>query len=119
MKKENLFLPFEVRIRQYDCFPVEMHQHSFYELCYVLSGMGQFLSKELHSDFKTGSLFLVSPGVDHTYQLMGMCKLVFVRLSDYYLERAFGTMGKESFTLLLTSDLVPFFSPEDRRTLAL
>ena len=42
MWKENLYRPFEILLREHDDFPIGRHQHSFYEMVYILGGTGDF-----------------------------------------------------------------------------
>lgn len=41
------------------------HQHSFYELCYIINGSGQYIDREQLFHLKKGSLFLSRPGIEH------------------------------------------------------
>ena len=50
MWKENLYQPVEVLTRKHTKFPIDEHQHSFFEMVYVQSGSGSFYVKE--GDFK-------------------------------------------------------------------
>ena len=50
MWKENLYRPIEILLREHDDFPVGKHQHSFFEMVYILAGSGNFKADVLHSE---------------------------------------------------------------------
>lgn len=89
MKKENLFHSFEVLVREYANFPMPVHRHTFFELCYVMSGSGIFRSDSYTAAFQPGALLLVSPEVNHVYDLAEQTRLIFIRFSEYYLKPYF------------------------------
>lgn len=119
MKQENLFMPFEVRMRHYDRFPTAEHQHSFFELCYIASGSGEFVSGRRRCNFGRGSVFFVRPYTNHTYRLDGMCDIIYVQLSDQYIVRALSAAEKESLEACPSPDMSALVSPADARRLAL
>lgn len=118
MKKENLFHPFEILAREYDCFPMPAHEHTFFELCYILSGSGEFQSDTFQAPFQAGSLFLVGPGTSHIYRLHQRCRLIYIRFSAHYLQPVFSLPERE---LLCTATNHPWtgMSPTDARQLDL
>ena len=66
MWKENLYQPVEVLTRKHTKFPIDEHQHSFFEMVYVQSGSGSFYVKEgdfkvQQTNYKSHALFTVSP----------------------------------------------------------
>ena len=40
MKKENLHQPFEISVKELEESPLKEHEHTFFELVYILSGTG-------------------------------------------------------------------------------
>lgn len=113
MKKENIFLPFEVKVRRYDRFPLPEHQHSFFELCYIASGRGEFVSEKNRIPFRSGAIFLVQPYTNHTYRLEEMCDIIYIELTDAYINRVLGAMDKELLSLPLPSELTSFVGQAD------
>ena len=89
MKKENLFHSFEILVREYEHFPMPMHQHTFFELCYILSGSGSFTSDAYTAEFRSGTLLLVKPGIKHIYELAERTRLMYIRFSEHYLKPYF------------------------------
>lgn len=118
MIKENIFLPFEVLLRHYDRFPTEEHQHSFFELCYIASGNGEFVSGRSRCPFGRGSLFFVRPYTNHKYRLDGMCNIIYIRLADHYIDRTLSAAEKESMATCPSPDLAAFIAPADARRVA-
>lgn len=37
-----MFQAFELIVREYNTFPLPVHQHTFFELAYIVSGTGTF-----------------------------------------------------------------------------
>lgn len=89
MKRENLFRPFEIIVREYERFPISVHQHTFFELCYIVSGSGTFCSDSCTARFQSGALLLVKPGMEHVYDLAERTCLIYIRFSESYLKPYF------------------------------
>ena len=89
MKKENLFHAFEILVREYEKFPMPMHQHTFFELCYVAHGSGAFRSDVGTARFGPGAFILVKPGTKHVYELAEQTLLIYIRFSEDYLKPYF------------------------------
>ena len=89
MKKENLFHAFEILVREYEKFPMPMHQHTFFELCYVAHGSGAFRSDAGTARFGPGAFILVKPGTEHVYELAEQTLLIYIRFSEDYLKPYF------------------------------
>ena len=72
MWKENLYQPVEVLIRRHSKFPIDEHQHSFYEMAYVREGSGTFYVREEGCRtqlcrYRARSLFLIPPATVHRF----------------------------------------------------
>lgn len=119
MKKENLFHSFEILVREYDTFPMPEHSHSFFELCGVVSGRGQFVTQQYEMDFSPGDLFLVKPAVSHVYKLCECSKLVYMRFSDYYLDSYFTRQEKDLLYAATDGELTANMGEKDRELLSL
>lgn len=66
MWKENLYEPVEILIREHEIFPIEEHQHSFFEMAYIISGTGTFYiynktSEKKEISYSTDTIFLIPP----------------------------------------------------------
>ena len=63
MWKENLYQQVEILLREHDEFPIGEHQHSFFEMTYILEGSGDFCAHTMGSErewhiYEAGDLFL-------------------------------------------------------------
>lgn len=72
MWKENLYQQVEILLREHDEFPIGEHQHSFFEMTYILEGSGDFCAHTMGSErewhtYEAGDLFLVPPNRIHLY----------------------------------------------------
>lgn len=119
MKKENLYLPFEVRVRRYDRFPVTEHQHSFFELCYIVSGTGDFISGNQIIPFSGTTMFFIRPQISHTYRLSSMCDIIYIRLTDAYIGHVLNATEKDLLYLPLPLDLYSLVRQEDKEHISL
>lgn len=55
-------------------FSNNIHKHSYYEVCYVLSGEGEYQDEDTVYDLRAGTLFVSRPGVWHQIRSEnGMC----------------------------------------------
>ncbi|WHX09106.1 hypothetical protein QNN11_17195 [Phocaeicola dorei] len=66
MWKENLYQPVEILLREHDTFPIGEHQHSFFEMAYILEGTGSFVVNsvnggEEHHNYCAADLCLIPP----------------------------------------------------------
>lgn len=88
MWKENLYQPVEILLRERDEFPIGEHQHSFYEMAYIVSGSGRLcvrtLSEEESYDYKAGDIYLVPPSHAHLFTVGSHSRYVFVRFTESY-----------------------------------
>lgn len=66
MWKENLYQQVEILLREHDEFPIGEHQHSFFEMTYILEGSGDFCAHTMGSErewhtYEAGDLFWYLP----------------------------------------------------------
>lgn len=90
MWKENLYRPIEVLLREHDDFPLGEHQHSFYEMVYIIDGTGYFDasvfgSSQGHSAYHKGDLFLIPPDCPHIFEVKTRSQFIFIRFTQNYL----------------------------------
>lgn len=88
MWKENLYRPVEVLTRRHTVFPIDEHQHSFFEMVYVHSGSGAFYVKEgeykvQQTEYGSHALFLIPPDTVHRFTVDSDCEYVFIRFTHY------------------------------------
>lgn len=89
MWKENLYQPVEVLIRRHSKFPIDEHQHSFYEMAYVREGSGTFYVREEGCRtqlcrYRARSLFLIPPDTVHRFTIDRPSAYVFLRFTAGY-----------------------------------
>lgn len=94
MWKENLYEPIEILVREHDIFPIGEHQHSFFEMAYILEGTGRFglntigEEKECHT-YSAGQLFLIPPNRTHIFTIDSHSKYIFIRFTEGYVSDYF------------------------------
>lgn len=98
MWKENLYQQSEVLLREHDVFPIGEHQHSFFEMAYIVSGTGYFSAVspsgavEEH-DYRAGCLFLVPPDTAHLFVIHTHSRFVFLRFTQAYVADSIGSFA--------------------------
>ena len=60
MKKENLHQPFEISVKELEESPLKEHEHTFFELVYILSGTGLQCINNNKFDYHEGHMFLIT-----------------------------------------------------------
>lgn len=103
MWKENLYQPIEILIREHTVFPIQEHQHSFFEMAYIPKGQGTFytlLEKgKKETDYTDGSLFLIPPNTAHCFTITTLSQFVFIRFTEHYIADYIGKLAER--TLLM------------------
>lgn len=89
MWKENLYQPVEILLREHDDFPIGEHQHSFFEMAYILEGKGEFSvhdwnSETEHYSYETNDLFLIPPDTPHVFTIHTHSRYLFIRFTPNY-----------------------------------
>lgn len=89
MWKENLYQPVEVLRRRHTKFPIGEHQHSFYEMVYIMQGSGRFYVREEGSclqqcRYTERSLFLIPPDTVHCFTVESCSEYLFLRFTPRY-----------------------------------
>ena len=101
MWKENLYQPFEVLVRQHTHFPIDEHQHSFFEMAYVREGKGDFYvddrgRKTEETMYGARSLFLIPPDTVHRFIIREHSAYVFIRFTSQYAEDFVGRQALQA-----------------------
>lgn len=98
MRRENLHQPFEISFSELDESQLQEHDHTFFELVYILSGTGvQWINnnKFLYHD---GHLFMITPGDTHSFDIHTTTKFVYIKFNDIYIHSA--VLGTENIRRL-------------------
>ena len=83
MWKENLYQPVEILLREHDTFPIGEHQHSFFEMAYILEGTGSFVVNsvnggEEHHNYCAADLCLIPPNRVHLFRTCSHSRYLFI-----------------------------------------
>ena len=69
MKRENLHQPFEISFSELAESLLKEHEHTFFELVYILSGTGiQWINNNMFP-YHDGHLFMITPGDTHSFEI--------------------------------------------------
>jgi AraC-like DNA-binding protein len=84
--KENLHEPFEIFYKELDECPKPEHQHSFFELIYIVSGNGVQWINQNKFNYHEGHMFLITPQDTHSFEVASTTKFFFIRFNDIYIK---------------------------------
>ena len=84
MIKEQIYQPFEIVHKTLNECPKLEHQHSFFELVYVLSGTGIQTINQHHFNYHADHMFLLTPGDFHRFDIQQTTTFFFLRFTDIY-----------------------------------
>jgi AraC-like DNA-binding protein len=86
MTNTNLYLPFEVDVKELQQFPKTTRKNNFFELIYVVSGTGIQIINNNQFQYRSGNLFLVTPKDIHSFEILTPTKFFFLRFNEYYIK---------------------------------
>ena len=85
MKRENLHQPFEISFSELAESLLKEHEHTFFELVYILSGTGiQWINNNMFP-YHDGHLFMITPGDTHSFEIHTTTKFVDIKFNDIYI----------------------------------
>lgn len=88
MKRENLHQPFEICFSELDESQLKEHDHTFFELVYILSGTGIQWINNNKFPYHDGHLFMITPGDIHSFDIHTTTKFVYIKFNDIYIHSA-------------------------------
>lgn len=92
MKRENLHQTFEISFSELDESQLKEHDHTFFELVYILSGTGIQWINNNKFPYHGGHLFMITPGDIHSFDIHTTTQFVYIKFNDIYIHSAvFGT----------------------------
>ena len=94
MKRENLHQPFEISFSELDESQLQEHDHTFFELVYILSGTGVQWINNNKFLYHVGHLFMITPGDTHSFDIHTTTKFVYIKFNDIYIHSA--VLGTEN-----------------------
>jgi AraC-like DNA-binding protein len=86
MTNTNLYLPFEVDVKELEQFPKTTRKNNFFELIYIVSGTGIQVINNNQFQYRAGNLFLVTPQDIHSFEILTPTKFFFLRFNEYYIK---------------------------------
>lgn len=96
MKRENLHQPFEICFSELDESQLKEHDHTFFELVYILSGTGIQWINNNKFPYHDGHLFMITPGDIHSFDIHTTTKFVYIKFNDIYIHSAVFGGGEHS-----------------------
>lgn len=102
MKRENLHQPFEISFSELDESQLKEHDHTFFELVYILSGTGVQWINNNRFPYHDGHLFMITPGDIHSFNIHTTTKFVYIKFNDIYIHSAvFGAENIQRLEFIL------------------
>lgn len=86
MVKEQLYEPYSISVERLDEYQPEKRQTAFFELVYILDGMGQHIINKSILEYKTGNVFLITPKDTHCFQIKHTTQFFFLRFNNICLQ---------------------------------
>lgn len=102
MKKENLHQPFEISFNEHNESLLTEHEHTFFELVYILTGTGiQWINNNMFP-YHDGHLFLITPNDSHSFEIHKTTKFINIKFNDIYIHSAiFGSENIQRLEFIL------------------
>lgn len=102
MKRENLHQPFEISFSELAESLLKEHEHTFFELVYILSGTGiQWINNNMFP-YHDGHLFMITPGDTHSFEIHTTTKFVDIKFNDIYIHSSvFGAENIQRLEFIL------------------
>jgi len=89
MQTQHLFQPFDIHLLRSNECPMKIHQHTFFELVYIIEGEGIHNINGNDLRYGPGSLYLLSPMMVHHFTVEQLTSFVFVCFNNIYLKGVF------------------------------
>ncbi|QIK53142.1 AraC family transcriptional regulator [Dysgonomonas sp. HDW5B] len=86
MIKDKLHEPFEVLFKKVDECPIDGQTFSFFRFVYIVSGNGKQRVNNNQSDYKAGSLFLLTPDDYHTFDVESTTEFLLISFNNIYIQ---------------------------------
>jgi AraC-like DNA-binding protein len=86
MEKESLYEPFEIVFKTTDESSKSTHQHTFFELVYVLEGTGTQVINQNKFRYHHDHMFLITPEDAHTLEVESTTSFFFLRFNEIFLK---------------------------------
>ena len=102
MKRGNLHQPFEINFSELDESLLKEHEHSFFELVYIVTGTGtQWINSNKFS-YHAGHLFLITPNDSHSFDIHTRTQFLTIKFNDIYIHSTiFGSENIQRLEFIL------------------
>lgn len=84
MARENIHQSLEIFYEKVDECPLRDRQFNFFELVYVISGIGNHVVNGNKYAYSKGDLFLITPNDRHEFNLEYTCEFMIIRFGENY-----------------------------------
>ncbi|PYF75151.1 helix-turn-helix domain-containing protein [Pedobacter nutrimenti] len=88
MLSENLHQPYCIAYKTLDHCPKLAHQHSFFELIYIISGSGKQCINKSKFDYHAGHIFLITPDDCHSFEIEDRTSFFFLKFNNIYIKNS-------------------------------
>lgn len=88
---------FEIYSVASDCWEKGKHRHQFFEILYIEEGMGLHIVNGFHHTYRTGDIFMLTPGDSHSFSTASYTKFHCIR----FLPELFTKENNESRKIFL------------------
>lgn len=86
MQKEILHESYSIKYATLDVCPKPAHQHTFFELVYILSGTGIQCINNSTFKYQPGHLFLLTPEDSHSFDIHTTSQMFFLQFNSIYIQ---------------------------------
>ena len=86
MRKENLYHPFEIELKELDRFPKTPRTNNFFELIYIVDGTGMQYINMNKFNYRRGNLFLLTRQDVHSFEVSTVTRFFFLRFNEYFVQ---------------------------------
>lgn len=84
MKKENLYQPYELEWKEFQRFSRTAKRNNFFELIYVIEGVGVQVVNKNKFNYRKGNLFLLTPQDEYSFDVGATTTFFFLRFQEAY-----------------------------------
>ncbi|WP_333662671.1 AraC family transcriptional regulator [Chishuiella changwenlii] len=85
MARENIYQSLEVFYEKVDECPLRERAFNFFEMVYVIEGVGHHTVNGNRFSYNKGDLFLITPNDSHDFDLDGTCEFMVMRFGENYI----------------------------------
>ena len=87
MNTFSLFQEFDISVFSTDTWDYKPHKHSFFELIYILDGIGTHSINAGNYHFSKGDLFLLAPGDEHSFSIKEHTQFCLILFNKTYFSK--------------------------------